>query len=64
MPGARRFLGILSGDESLENASQFGQRFGHRKRARKEQVEPDLVESAQDITGNLVNNVSSLEENR
>ena len=64
MPGAQRFLGILSGDESLENASQVGQRFCHRKGGRKEQVEPDLVQSAQDITGNSGSNVSSLEENR
>ena len=63
-PGARRFLEILSGDESMENASQVGQKFGHRKGARKEQVEPGLVQSAQDITGNSVNNVSLLEENR
>ena len=63
MPGARRFLEILNGDESLENASQVGQRFGHRKSTRKEQVGPNLVLGAQDITGDLFNSVSSLEEN-
>ncbi|EYC20880.1 hypothetical protein Y032_0020g118 [Ancylostoma ceylanicum] len=50
MAGAlTRFLGIPSGDEISESATQAGHRLSHRKDARKEHVASDLMESAEEI---------------